>query len=152
MVITDSDGLRYKLRQTIRALGWWTNDGGWKSPSAIGALIQQKAQELTGIQADMSTLKTEAERMLKRLKTEAAMEKQLQAQKAQGSLTNIMPGSWCTPFTLMSFPVVVPKKTRREELEGYTTGQIRELFMELQVKEIKKDQINYILEAEKEYK
>jgi hypothetical protein len=61
----------------------------------------------------------------------------------------MMPGSWSIPF---AFTGITLKKTRREELEGYTTGQIRELFREKQEKEVKKDRIRYILEQEKEDK
>jgi hypothetical protein len=150
------DKLRYQLRQIIKALGWWTDQGGWKNISAIGALIQQKAQELTGITADMSTLKDEAEAQLKRLKNEAAMATHLEQQRSQSQI-NMMPGKAFYPFVSMPFPsfvkgMALTPKTRREELEEMTDGQIREIFRKKQAKEIKKDHINYILESEKEYK
>ena len=56
------------------------------------------------------------------------------------------------PFPKFEAIATVPVKTRREELEEYTDGQIRELYNEKKAKELTKYRINYILEAEKEYK
>jgi hypothetical protein len=147
-----NDKRRYQLRQIIRALAWWTDDGGWKSPSCIGAIIQNQAQKLTGIKADMSALKFEAEGMLKRLKNEEARSRQLQEElnKTQSNLT-MMPGKAMYPFVPYPFPTFTlsPVKTRREELEAMTDGEIRELKNAAANKELKKERINYILESEK---
>jgi hypothetical protein len=141
----DSEKVRFDLRQIMRALDWW-NEGGWKTSNAVGAIIQQKAQKLLGIHADMSALRTEAGSQLEKNKVEEEMKAQ---QVVREPTLSMMPGSWSIPF---AFTGITLKKTRREELEEMTTGQIRDLFREKQAKEIKADRIRYILESEKEYK
>jgi hypothetical protein len=145
------DHRRFQLRQIIKALRWWSDEGGWKNISAIGALIQQKAQELTGIKGDMSTLKFEAEGMLKRLKNEEARSRQLQAQLAQ-SQQNMMPGAMFPFRQLGASFTITPPLTRRGELEEMSQMDIDNLYREVVREERKKERINYILESEKEYK
>jgi hypothetical protein len=152
------DQARFSLRQIMKALDWW-NEGGWKTSCAVGAIIQQKAQKVLGIKADMTSLRTEAGVQLRRLKIEVNMAKHVAEQRSQSRI-NMMPGKTMYPFNFTfasPFPSIIKgialaPKTRREELEEMTDGQIREIFREKQAKEIKKDHINYILESEKEYK
>jgi hypothetical protein len=58
--------------------------------------------------------------------------------------------SWSRPFP---FPFTHGvKKTRREELEEMTDSDIRNLHVDIRLKEIREKRIEYILESEKEYK
>jgi hypothetical protein len=49
----------------------------------------------------------------------------------------------------LSYPnFVVKEPTRREELEGYTNGQIHELYKAHEAKEVRTERIEYILMSE----
>jgi hypothetical protein len=150
--LRSTDKREYQLKQIIKALAWWS-DGGWEKAShAVGALIQREAQKLTGITADMSSLKFEAEGILKRLKNEEAREKNLQEELAR-SQQSIMPGRAMYPFTSYPFPTLtVTKQTRRDELEAMDNRKIEAIYYKAEAKELKKGMIDYILESEKEYK
>jgi hypothetical protein len=74
-----------------------------------------------------------------------------------GEIRIIKPIPAPTPHNWIAIPfpthtVIPPKKTRREELEEYTEGQVREVYEKARAKDKKKYQINYILEAEKDCK
>jgi hypothetical protein len=144
------DQARFSLRQITKALDWW-NEGGWKTSCAVGAIIQQKAQKVLGIKADMTALRVEAGVQLRRLDTEAEMNTHLQAQLAQ-SQRNMMPGAMFPFRQLGASFIITPPPTRREELEEMSQMDVDNLYREVVREERKKERINYILESEKEYK
>ncbi len=61
----------------------------------------------------------------------------------------LMPGPGASFFGNM---MITPKKTRREELEELSASDVRKLYYKAKNKELNRERIDYILEAEKEYK